>query len=239
MINVVIRSKLHAFLNHLVVTFFVGMGTALFVFVFWYPAHYRSIYLGLELFRLILLVELILGPLMSLVIYNPIKSRRELVLDYSIVAVIQLSALSYGIHTTYSARPVFEVVVKDRVELVSANELGALMNPLALETIDLPQLGPQLICIEEPSDPAIQLALLDSALQGKDIQYFPEFFRDCTLEDFEARMLSLTAFPGLPSANVDGWLPIFFAGQEYVGWWQEGNSRLAAIEVWNGSSLFD
>ena len=47
---------------------------------------------GTELFLLVVGCDLALGPLISLVIYNSRKSRRKLVIDYTIVGVVQLAA---------------------------------------------------------------------------------------------------------------------------------------------------
>lgn len=135
---------------------------------------------GTSLYLLILLVELALGPLMSLVIYNTNKSKSELFRDYTIVGVIQLCALCFGLYSVGMSRPVYLVFVKDRVEVVSSVELAEKDLMEADETYQsLSWVGPRFICTESPTDPVERSNLLMSALAGKDIQLQPKYYREC------------------------------------------------------------
>ena len=68
-------------------------------------------------------VDVVCGPLLTLVLFNPAKSRRELRLDLSLVAVIQLAALAYGLYSISLARPVIQAFETDRFAVVSAVEI--------------------------------------------------------------------------------------------------------------------
>src|SRR5689334_11075539 len=50
-------------------------------------------------------VDLLLGPALTLVIANPAKPRRELARDIGIIVAVQLIALAYGATTLWSGRP--------------------------------------------------------------------------------------------------------------------------------------
>ena len=78
---------------------------------------------GTELFLLVVGCDLALGPLISLVIYNSRKSRRELITDYSIVGVVQIAALVYGVVILAGTRPVYVAFSKDRLEVVTARDI--------------------------------------------------------------------------------------------------------------------
>lgn len=52
------------------------------------------------------LIDLVLGPLMTLIIFNPAKSRREIRFDLGTIALIQASVLAWGIYTVHNERPV-------------------------------------------------------------------------------------------------------------------------------------
>ena len=69
---------------------------ALLVFGIWYPYPYREISGGRELFLLVITVDVILGPLITLAVFNRKKPRSELRRDLAIVALLQLGALGYG-----------------------------------------------------------------------------------------------------------------------------------------------
>jgi hypothetical protein len=110
-------------LRHLLVSAIVVLGAAALVFGLLYPAPWRSI-LGIGgIFGLVVLVDLVCGPLLTLVLASPHKSRRERWLDLSLVASLQLLALGYGLGSVYSARPVALVFEVDRMVLVTANEV--------------------------------------------------------------------------------------------------------------------
>ena len=53
-------------------------------------------------------------------IYNSRKSRRELLMDYSVVGVVQLAALVYGVFVLAGTRPVYVAFNQDRIEVASA-----------------------------------------------------------------------------------------------------------------------
>ncbi len=176
-----VRSKIYAFLLHLLVTLFIAAGTAILVFKVWYPDGLASLIGGAGLFKLILVVELCLGPLMSLVVFNPVKPRRELISDYLIIGLIQASALLYGVYSTYASRPVFSVFVVDRIELISAVELAN--TDLFSSTSDqfrfLSNTGPEKVCVDLPTDEKERSELLLSALGGKDVELMPKYYRSC------------------------------------------------------------
>src|SRR4051812_9236072 len=93
------KERLKASGIHLGVSLCVALCAALLVFAAWYPYPYREISGGRELFMIVTGVDVVLGPLITLTIFNPAKSRRELTLDLSVVAGIQIAALCYGLWT--------------------------------------------------------------------------------------------------------------------------------------------
>jgi hypothetical protein len=72
----------------------------------WYPQPFFSASGGWQGLKIVALVDLILGPLITLVIYNTTKPKKELFQDIGIIVFIQLAALSFGINTIYSERPI-------------------------------------------------------------------------------------------------------------------------------------
>ena len=86
-----------------------------------------------SIFMLVLVVDVVCGPLLTLVLASPRKSRRERWLDFSLVGLIQLTALGYGLHSVWAARPVALVFEVDRLVVVTANQLQADALPSAPE----------------------------------------------------------------------------------------------------------
>ena len=91
---------------------------------FWlYPDFMFALDGGVQGLRLVLLVDLVLGPLLAFIIFNPGKSRREQVMDIALVAVIQFSAMSWGSYLVWSERPVAVVYGGDRFVSVTSEIL--------------------------------------------------------------------------------------------------------------------
>ncbi|VAW58101.1 hypothetical protein MNBD_GAMMA11-3052 [hydrothermal vent metagenome] len=79
------------------------------VFYVWYPWPFYELYSTWDVIKIVVSVDLVLGPLLTLVVFNKAKKPAELKRDLSIIVLFQLSALAWGVHITYSARPVFLV----------------------------------------------------------------------------------------------------------------------------------
>lgn len=180
-----IKAKLIAAGLHAVISVFIAALVALLVFGLWFPDGISDFTKGTKLFFLVLGVELCLGPLMSLVIYSTKKPKAELLRDYAIIAIIQVSALFYGVYTVAQSRPVYFVLVKDQINVVAAIDLDTKdLQEAAPPFNRLTWFGPKKVCADIPIDPQKKSDLLMSALGGKDIHLLPSYYRACTSEDF-------------------------------------------------------
>ena len=138
------------------------------VFGLWYPYPYRELAGGRELFLLIVVVDVVCGPLLTLVLYNPAKPRAELWRGLGLVVLIQLAALGYGLHSLTQARPVWLAFEGDRFRVVSIPDLADQNIHEAPEGLrQLSWTGPQLLGVRlvDNADPAF-LASVQSALKG-------------------------------------------------------------------------
>ena len=117
------KGRLRASGIHLGISLCIALLAALLVFGLWYPYPYREISGGRALFLLMTAVDVVMGPLITLVVFNQAKRRKELVLDFTVVAVLQLAALGYGIWTVFVARPVHLVFEYTRMAVVHAVDI--------------------------------------------------------------------------------------------------------------------
>ena len=134
---------------------------------------------GLGITAIMVGVDIVLGPLITLFIFNPRKSRRELTMDYSVVGLVQIAALIYGISILAQARPVYIVFVKDRFNVVRSLDLQQIdADKLKRrEFAGLSWTGPRKAVAALPTDSAEKNKLLESALSGKgDIETMPQYY---------------------------------------------------------------
>ena len=100
-----IRAKFKAAGIHLGVSAVVFLGILYLILVEWYPGVLFEAEGGWSGVKLMAAVDLVLGPSLTLIIFNHLKSKKEIVFDMSFIALIQISALTWGGLQVYSERP--------------------------------------------------------------------------------------------------------------------------------------
>lgn len=164
---------------HLLLSLVVMVLAAVLVFWFWFPAEWRQLAGGLKLFAILAGVDVVCGPLLTALLYKVTKSRREVFLDLTLVAAIQLAALGYGLHTLAQARPLALVFEVDRFRVVSSADiveadikrLPDWFRPWGMVTVRTLGLRPAASNDE-------RLASFDAALQGVDAGQRPWRWQD-------------------------------------------------------------
>tara|TARA_R110002124_G_scaffold41182_1_gene127864 strand:- start:283 stop:1026 length:744 start_codon:yes stop_codon:yes gene_type:complete len=136
------QDKLQAFIFHFAISLAIVFSAYFIIELFWYPEPLFKATDAEKIFVMILIVDLISGPLLTLVVYK--KHKKTLKMDLTIIAVIQFSALIYGLYSVYEARPVFVAYVIDRFELVRANDILEVDEQIH----HLPKFGPEYIYVD-------------------------------------------------------------------------------------------
>ena len=157
-----------AALKHLAVSSLVAILCATLVFGLWYPPPYGKIAGGFSLFGIMMAVHIICGPLLTLVVFNPSKPRSELVRDISLIVLVQLVALSYGIYSAAKARPVYLSYEGNRFRVVSMADIDTSKLAEALPEFRSPSYtGPRLIGakLTESTDPHFKESI-ELSMQG-------------------------------------------------------------------------
>lgn len=184
---------------HILSSVLVAALAAWVVFGVWYVYPYGELAGGRELFLLVVAVDVVCGPLLTFVLFNPIKPLRELWLDLGLVVLIQLAALGYGLGTVWQARPLFLVHEVDRYRVISGPdvEAGAIK---ALPANLRPQFwaGPQVVGLRPPKNAEEHnKVLFEAAAGGRDYGDRPEFYvpyDDAAAEKAGLRARPLAAF---------------------------------------------
>lgn len=162
-----VSPRIKPFLIHLCISACIAAVVAAIIFFVWYPHPYRTISGGAQLFFMIVSIDVIMGPLCTLIICKPEKSRLALGFDYTTIALVQLAALAYGTWTMAVARPVHMVFEKDLFRVVHATEIEKdLIKDTPPGINALPLTGPDILSIKLPEDTEKRNASLDLALKG-------------------------------------------------------------------------
>jgi hypothetical protein len=161
---------------HLAISLTIAAFIGSLIYFVWYPRPYFQAAGGNTLMLLIMSVDIVLGPLLTLVVFKP--GKKSLRFDLAVIALLQLAAFCYGISVIAAARPVFVVAAVDRFVVVSANQLddADLARGSAAEFRTRSWLGPRLVGAQRPTNPKEKNDLLFSGLAGKDIELFPKTY---------------------------------------------------------------
>ncbi len=158
---------------HLAVSIVVALMSLSLVYGVWYPTPLSNALEVGPIFIMMLGIDIVLGPLLTLIVYKPLK--KTLKFDLTVIACIQLAALLYGLNTVASGRPAYMVFTKDRFDLVLAYEVAKIAGDSKNPTLDMqnawtqPLFGYKTLAAAIPTDvasyPLLNL-LTGSALGG-------------------------------------------------------------------------
>ena len=180
-------NRYQAFGAHLSGSAIVALISAALVFLVWYPAPLPAATGVTGIFLILLGVDVVLGPCITLIVFNPAK--KELKRDLAIVLLLQVAALLYGLNAVFVARPVYVVYNAGRFDLVYANDLPdeKLQRVSDGRFKTLPLFGPQTIAARRPSDAKTRSELLLNSLAGgDDLPQLPQHYVPYADEKAEA-----------------------------------------------------
>lgn len=115
-----VNSRWQAFAIHLALSLLVLFIVSAVVLFLWYPGEFKSLG-GLYGLKVIAGVDVVLGPLLTLIVFNTAK--KSLKWDLSIIACMQLAALGYGLWAVQSGRPIAQVLNHKGVYIVTQTDL--------------------------------------------------------------------------------------------------------------------
>jgi hypothetical protein len=95
-------TKIKAALIHLTISIIVIGLFVLLIFLIWYPQPLFDISGVAAPIKLLILIDVIIGPLLTFVVYK--RNKKGLKFDLSVIALLQIAALSYGAYTIYNGK---------------------------------------------------------------------------------------------------------------------------------------
>lgn len=171
------KSAFKAMTVHFGLSLLVAAIVALLVFTLWFPYPYRELAGGRELFILVMAVDVVCGPLLTFVLFSPTKPKKELLTDISLIAVIQILALFYGIWTVWQVRPLFIVQQGDKLNIISyANVKIDEIDRLTSELQPALWSGPIFVSLRELTSTEREKLNIQIKSGGKDASERPIFY---------------------------------------------------------------
>ncbi len=174
------KEKLHAFSIHLGISLIIFFALLYFIVFEWYPEPLFKTDGGWQGIRLIAFVDIVLGPVLTLIIFK--KGKRGLKLDLVIIAIVQMTALISGTIVIYNEHPVAIIIVNNRLHPVTAYQVAE----ARISYADLQRysaLKPPLIYSNIPKDDdEYRALLLDSLQTGRGIRLYGEYYKKWTSE---------------------------------------------------------
>lgn len=168
-------NRYRAALTHFGISALVVGTVFVLVYFLWYPEPLFRGAGGRDLFLVLAMVDVTVGPLITLIIFKP--GKKGLKFDLATIAVLQVAALAYGTHVVFEARPAWVVFLKDRFDLVRANQVQEESRQKAKEPFRrLSLTGPKIAAARIPTDPDEQFRTMVSALAGIDVSSYPQHY---------------------------------------------------------------
>ena len=113
--------RLKAFSYHLGISVLIALVSLYIIFMVWHPAPLATAVGVTHIFVMMLAIDVVLGPLLTLIIAK--KDKKSLKFDLTVIIVLQLAAFVYGIYNIAISRPVYIAFDTIRFEVVQANNI--------------------------------------------------------------------------------------------------------------------
>ena len=232
-------ARLKAFLLHLAVSACIALLALLLVFKLWYPTPLHEALGVTHIFLLLLLIDVILGPLLTLLV-----GKKTLIMDLTIIATLQLAALGYGIWTVAAGRPAWIVFNTDRFDVVTVVDIDTRqLDEAQAEYRNAPWSGPDWVGATRPDNIEQRNSIIFEAVQGGyDLAQRPNLYRPLTemtqaiqqraqpldkLTDFNDATAVRDALQNWPDAAA--WVPLMARIKPMVVLLGENKSDVIAI----------
>lgn len=170
-----IKKKLLAFATHITLSALIILTFLAIVWFFWYPQPFFEIEGVLPIALMMVAVDIIIGPLLTFIVFNPDK--KELYFDLSVIVLVQIAAFGYGGFTIYQQRPLYITFYEDRFSLIPAASIN--LDELVDQSLKNTVFDkPRFVYVQIPTTTKERIELINKlSKEKKDINLFPKYYR--------------------------------------------------------------
>lgn len=169
--------RLRFFVRHMAASVCIALLVLGLVYGLWYPSPLAQAVGVTHIFLMLLAIDVILGPILGFVVYK--ESKKTLKFDLSVIILIQIAALVFGVYNIAQARPAWVVFNTDRFELIRNNDLVLSEQAPQDKFAQVSWVGPQWAAVKVTNDVQQKNEdLFAEALGGLSIAQRPERYID-------------------------------------------------------------
>lgn len=170
------------FLTHLVISVVIGLLILSLVLLGWYPVPLATALGIAHILLILLLIDMIIGPILGFFVYK--EGKKSLKIDLTVIIVLQLAALIYGLFYIYQGRPVALAFQNNQFELVRNNDVV-----VGNDTSKVSWFKPEFVAVEMGQTPAQKNQYFSEEVQtGVMAAYRPE--RYIAIDTVEIQLLN-------------------------------------------------
>jgi hypothetical protein len=186
---------------HFLFSAMVGILLLALCWFVWYPAPMLMAIGGINIFLLIVSIDVVLGPLLTLVVFK--TGKRSLTFDLAVIVALQIGAMAYGVSTLLEARPVYVAALGKNFQVVQASEVTDAN--LSKAKITMPWWGPTWVGTKAPEDRFDIDAVNDVAIVGAGRGHFPQLHvpYETVAKDVLAKSQSIATLISDNAGNAD------------------------------------
>ena len=177
------KSKFKAFAVHISISLIIFIVLLYLILVEWYPFPFFNTDGGLQGMRLVFFIDMVLGPTLTFVVFKIGKPR--LAFDLAVIAILQFSALGWGVWSIHHERPAAMVFTDDRfipIPYYQVSEAG--LSNEELKKLDTRHPARVIVDIPDENDPAARATFFQQAFSNqKPIFLYGDRFKTITNEN--------------------------------------------------------
>jgi hypothetical protein len=191
-----------AFGIHLALSLAAVGALAALMHALWYPPPYFLHDGGWRVLRIIVLVDVVVGPLLTFVVFD--RAKPELRRDLAVIAALQCVAFVWGTWVMFQNRPAFVVFTQNAFQTVSWHDVQAAGAGVPQARALAAGLStPAMVVLQWPADPRERLALIDAARTGRaSMAHRADLYRPLDAAAFESIVRGATPIEDLARGDA-------------------------------------
>ena len=219
---------------HFLISLLVGLVLLALCWFIWYPAPMLMAIGGHEIFLLVVGIDVVLGPLLTLVVFK--SGKKTLKFDLAVIGLMQIAALVYGVSTLLEARPAYVAALGDKFQVIQSTEVTDAN--LAKAKTSLPWWGPRWVGTKAPTERADIDAVDALTMVGGGRGHLPQLHAayDSMKKEILEKSLPIAELKKINAAKsteIDAWL----ASHKYTD--QTAKFQPISISASNFSVMID